>query len=253
MKRRRIIRVAFLAWGIFVFAYLANSMRTRGVAAEMLGSTTTVAVLSSDTALVFAPSTPRNDAALLFFCGSGVTAEAYAPLMRLVADSGYLVVIIKLPYRFAPLESHKQAALARARSMMAEFPRITQWVVSGHSLGGALAARFTAANSSAVTGLVLIGTTHPKEQDLSTLPMPVTKVYALNDGVAPADRVLGNRRLLPAATQFYAIPGGNHSQFGRYGHQLFDGDATISRDEQERLTAAVLLAMLTKVAESDVR
>jgi hypothetical protein len=97
--------------------------------------------------------------------------------------------------------------------------------------------------------MVLVGTTHPKEEDLSFLQMPVTKVYASADGIAPPDRVLGNRGLLPKHTRWVEITGGNHSQFGRYGHQLFDGTATISREEQEMITRSAILEAIAAVAK----
>jgi hypothetical protein len=99
-----------------------------------------------------------------------------------------------------------------------------------------------------VAAMVLVGTTHPKEDDLSALPMAVIKVYASNDGVAPPDRTLSNRTLLPKETQWVEIKGGNHSQFGHYGHQLLDGKATISREAQQTATRSALLEALTKVA-----
>ena len=74
----------------------------------------------------------------------------------------------------------------------------------------------------------------------------MTKVYASRDGVAPAERVLANRRLLPARTKWVEIAGGNHSQFGRYGHQLFDGTATLPREEQEALTRSAILEAIGK-------
>lgn len=46
--------------------------------------------------------------------------------------------------------------------------------------------------------------------------------------------------MLPPDTRWVAIPGGSHSQFGRYGHQLLDGEATISREGQEAMTRTVL-------------
>jgi hypothetical protein len=71
---------------------------------------------------------------------------------------------------------------------------------------------------------------------LSSLPVPVTKVCGTNDGVAPVADVLKNARLLPPSTKWVAIEGGNHSRFGHYGPQLFDGDATITREVQQTLT-----------------
>jgi pimeloyl-ACP methyl ester carboxylesterase len=98
--------------------------------------------------------------------------------------------------------------------------------------------------------MVLIATTHPKEDDLSLVAIPVTKIYASNDGIAPPDRVRENRGLLPPHTKWVEIAGGNHSQFGRYGQQLFDGTATITRDEQEALTREAILLALAEVGQS---
>jgi pimeloyl-ACP methyl ester carboxylesterase len=228
---------------------LANSYRTQGVDPELLKSDAAVNVANGAATLDLSPVAASSDTALIFICGSGVAAEAYVPLLRPVAEAGYAVFIIKLPYRFAPLESHKQAAVDRALDVIATHPRIRHWVVAGHSLGGALACRVVQSDRKAISGLVLVGTTHPKEDDLSSLPMPVTKVYGGNDGVAPPDRMFENRGLLPKHTRWVEIPGGNHSQFGHYGHQLFDGTPSISREEQQTATRAALVEMLKKVAQ----
>jgi predicted alpha/beta-hydrolase family hydrolase len=236
----RWIRVGFLLWAVFAMSWLANSVRTRGVDERMLLSDSRVAVRNDPSSLTFLPASP-NQTAMIFICGSGIAAEAYVPLLRPLAERGYPIFIVKLPYRFAPLESHKQLAMDRARAVIAAHPEVKHWVVGGHSLGAALAARMAGMNASQLSALVLVGTTHPKEQDLSALRIPVTKVYASNDGVAPRDRVLANRHLLPPHAKWVEIAGGNHSQFGRYGHQLFDGDATIAREEQESLTRVAIL------------
>jgi len=159
--------------------------------------------------------------------------------------------VVKLPYRFAPLESHKQQAVDRARGVMAANPEVSNWVIGGHSLGGALAARLARVDSGSLSAMVLVGTTHPKEDDLSSLRIPVTKIYGTRDGVAPPDRVLSNRGLLPTHTRWVEIDGGNHSQFGRYGRQLFDRTATIGREEQEAITRSAILQLLREVGGRD--
>jgi hypothetical protein len=59
--------------------------------------------------------------------------------------------------------------------------------------------------------------------------------------------VLANQRLLPAHTRWVEIKGGNHSQFGHYGHQLFDGKAAISRVEQQKVARSALLDAINQV------
>jgi pimeloyl-ACP methyl ester carboxylesterase len=247
MTARRVqrwVRGFFITWAIVSTLWLANTMRTRGVAAEMLRTTSTVTVDDRASVLEFKRSTPTSASALLFFCGSGVAAQAYAPLLRPVAEAGHPVFIVRLPFRFAPFDSHKEDAIGRARAVMRAHPEIAHWVVSGHSLGGALAARMVHADPAGVAAMVLIGTTHPKADDLSGLHIPVTKVYATNDGVAPPDRVQATKSLLPKQTKWIEIRGGNHSQFGHYGHQLFDGTAAITRAEQQSITRSAIIDAL---------
>jgi pimeloyl-ACP methyl ester carboxylesterase len=239
------IRRGFLLWAVISTMWLANSLRTRGVGDDMLRSNPAVSVEDRAETLEFLPASAKGRSALVFICGSGVSAQAYAPLLRPIAEAGHPVFVVKLPYRFAPLGSHKQAVVDRARRLIADHAGISLWVVSGHSLGAALACRVTQSEPTAVAAMVLIGTTHPKNQDLSSLQIPVTKVYASNDGIAPPARLLANRHMLPAHTKWVEIVGGNHSQFGWYGHQLFDGMATVSREAQQEVTRSVLLEALT--------
>lgn len=242
----RWVRRGFLVWAVASQLWLANTVRTRGVDAATLRGDEAVSVVDGEETLDFVPARAEGRAALVFLCGSGVAAPAYAPLLRPIAEAGHAVFVVKLPYRFAPLAAHRARAVARARKAMSRHPAISRWVVSGHSLGAALACRLAHARPESVSALVLIGTTHPKDADLSFLPMPVTKVYASNDGVAPPDRVLANKGLLPAHTTWVEIEGGNHSQFGHYGRQLFDGKPTVSREAQQAAARSALLEALAK-------
>jgi len=244
---RRWIRVGFMLWALFAMSWLANSVRTQGVDPNTLRGNHEVSVVKDAIGLAFLPASTNGRTALVFICGSGIAAEAYAPLLRPVAEDGFPVFVVELPYRFAPLESHKLAAVDRARRVIAAHPEVRNWVIAGHSLGGALAARMARVDPGSVSAMVLVATTHPKDEDLSFLRSPVMKIYASNDGVAPADRVLANRGLLPPHTKWVEIEGGNHSQFARYGHQLFDGSATIGREEQEALTRSAILQVLAEI------
>jgi len=235
-------------WAVTSTTWLANTMRTRGVDAALMQSGGGVTIADGTDTLEMRPSTASDRAGLVFICGSGVAARAYVPLLRPVAEAGYTTVIIRLPFRFALLEAHRAEAMARAHRAIAAHAGVTRWIVAGHSLGAALAARMAGTPSPALAGLILIGTTHPRDRDLSSLEIPVTKIVGTEDGVAPLEGVRKNARLLPASTRWVEIAGGNHSQFGHYGHQLFDGTATVTREHQQEIVRKELLDALGTLA-----
>ena len=109
--------------------------------------------------------------------------------------------------------------------------------------------RFAHSYGDQFDGLILIGTSHPKEDafDLSNTTLSVTKIYASNDGLASMEEVQANAIYLPDNTNWVLIDGGNHSQFGYYGAQLGDNAATISREEQQKLTLEAILTVLNNV------
>jgi pimeloyl-ACP methyl ester carboxylesterase len=240
----RWIRRGFLVWAVVSTSWMLNTFRTQGVDPSLLSSDGRVSVDPSPSSLAFLPARSAGATGLVFIVGAGVAAEAYAPLLRPIAMQGHPVVVIRLPHRIAPLEQHKLAAIAKARAILESGGQASRWVLAGHSLGGALASRIAANPPDKVKALVLIGTSHPKAIDLSAARIPVTKVFAANDGVATPKMVEATKHLVPAATRWIKIDGGNHSQFGHYGHQLFDGSPTISRERQQDIARRALLDAL---------
>jgi len=206
-------------------------------------------VQRSRDALAFLPTSAVAPSGLLFIVGAGVAPDAYAPLLRPIAERGYPVFVVKLPYRTAPLEQHKKTAVSRARAIFESNKTVRSWVIAGHSLGGALVCRIAGDRPGRVAAMVLIGTSHPKTMDLSESPIPITKVYASNDGIATVEMINATKSLLPRDTRWIEVEGGNHSRFAHYGHQPFDGSPTISREKQQDLTRAALLDALDTQGE----
>ena len=97
-----------------------------------------------------------------------------------------------------------------------------------------------------LAGLVLIGTTHPRDVDLSALRQPVTKLAGTRDGLARRSAVEANRSKLPRSTRWVWIDGGNHSQFGWYGFQPGDRRATVSAAAQRDVMTREVLSMLRR-------
>ena len=116
--------------------------------------------------------------------------------------------------------------------------------MAGYSRGGEIAARFVHAGDEAFAGLVLIGTSHPRDLTLAGTDVPVTRIFGTRDTVADAEKLEATRHNLPASTTLVRIEGGNHSQFGHYGFQPGDWPATITREAQQRIMLEAILASL---------
>lgn len=185
---------------------------------------------------VFAPDgEPR--AGLVFYPGGLVDPAAYAPLMKRLADGGVLAVIVPMPLDLAVF------GINRADDVIAAYPDIETWIIGGHSLGGAMAAQYLDKSPGVIDGLVLLASYPARSTDLSALSVKAVLIYGTEDGVA-GDVFEESLQRLPAGTRLEVIEGGNHAQFGDYGPQKGDGIATVSREEQQQLTAAAVLALV---------
>lgn len=185
---------------------------------------------------VFEPDgTPR--AGLIFYPGGLVDPAAYAPLMRRLSDGGLLVVIVPMPLDLAVFGQ------GRAEKVVEAYPDIETWVIGGHSLGGAMAAEYMKTGPEEIDGIVFLASYSAESTDLSALPVAVVSIYGSEDGVA-GDVFEESLARLPEGTSLVEIEGGNHAQFGDYGPQKGDGVATVSRDEQQRLTVEAILKLV---------
>lgn len=187
--------------------------------------------------MIFQPAAGEPSTGFIFYPGGRVDARAYAPLLRDIAAQGYLAVIVPMPLNLAIF------GVNAAADVQAAFPNIQTWAVGGHSLGGAMAARYAQANP--VAGLVLWAS-YP-DIDLSQKPLAAVSIYGTRDGVANAESLQNSRALMPTGTRWAAIEGGNHSGFGSYGLQPGDNEATISADEQRAQIVAVTVELLASL------
>jgi pimeloyl-ACP methyl ester carboxylesterase len=240
------VTIVFVGWSLV--AYRANAEAKLATISD-----SHVTNVRADGIWTFSPAgdakvSPRG---LLFFPGALVDPTAYAPLARTVAAAGFHVTLVELPRRGAFGGANDPILLSRAFDQARKPGGPRRWIVAGHSRGAVAATDFAAAYPASLSGLVLIGTTHPRDVDLSALTVPVTKIIGTRDGVAPERKSDANRQLLPQTTRWIRIEGGNHSQFGWYGFQPGDHFAGISADHQHAQMLTAILDMLRSVADSD--
>lgn len=178
---------------------------------------------------------------VIFYPGGRVDARAYAPLMEAIAAAGYPAFIVPMPFNLAVFGSNK------ADDVIAAHPEITRWVIGGHSLGGAMAARYVDDHPEQVEGLYLLAAYPDVSDDLSDTSIAVASISATLDGLATQAKIDDTRALLPPGTQFVIIDGGNHAQFGWYGAQSGDNPATIDTSAQQAQTRDAILGLLTDI------
>ena len=181
---------------------------------------------------------PRGgfDTLFIFYSGGLVRPQAYEWLGVALAPYGVRTLIPIFPFDLAvtaPNRAEKLLALADGKRI----------VLGGHSLGGAMAARYVARHPDAVTGLVLMGAFSADNDDLSSSPLDVLVLAAEHDGLATLEEVRSGLARLPDS-QLTVIEGAVHSFFGRFGPQRGDGLPSVTRAAAERQIVAALRRFL---------
>jgi pimeloyl-ACP methyl ester carboxylesterase len=239
----RILVLALVAGAVFGAWY---GMRASGLPPGTFTSDARVEIVRATDTIDFRPRPDDpSRAGLIFFPNILVAPEAYAPMARRLAELGHHVVIVRLPFRLAPTHAYHRMVFETARGTLTAPPR--PWVIAGHSRGGKFAAEFVSEQQPAsIAGLALIGTTHPRDRDLSGLPLcvPVLRISGTRDGIAPRSEVMAFRRNLPGHTGYLDIEGANNGQFAYYRFQPFDQRASIDRETQQQKLVEGLLMIL---------
>lgn len=209
-------------------------------ALEALESDSSVAVTKGRW-LVFRPAQDGTETGFIIYPGGRVDYRSYATVARGIAAEGFLVVVVRMPFNLAVFGS------GAARDVMLAFPEVGAWAVGGHSLGGSMAARFVYRNPSVVDGLILWASYPGSGDDLSDRDIAVLTVYGTKDGLTDYDEIERSLELLPPEALVVGIEGGNHAQFGSYGLQGGDYEASITREQQRMEIIDATVQLLRKI------
>lgn len=171
---------------------------------------------------------------IIFYPGAKVDEKAYAPLLYEFADLGYDVFLVKMPMKLAILGKD------RAQDIIKDYKKIKDWTIMGHSLGGAMAADF-ASQSEEIDCLVMLAAYSTK--DLKGKNLKVLQMYGSEDQVLNRKSLEKYQDHLPEDAVVLEIDGANHANYGYYGKQKKDGEAKISREEQQKIVLDLVLAM----------
>ena len=204
-----------------------------------------VTVEVSRSAIRLSPTDDPRSTGLAFYPGAKVDPQAYAHVLRPIAEAGFPVVIFKQPYNLAILDPNAANAVIGDPD-----DAIDRWAVGGHSLGGAMASSYAETDRDELVGL-LLWAAYPVNDMSDRVGLAVMSVYGTNDGLATPADIDERRPDLPASTEYVAIDGGIHSFFGDYGLQRGDGTPGTTRADAQRQIAAASIGFLEALDAPD--
>ena len=243
MTRSRILRAllgvaaAVLVVAIAGFLWWAQPQPLLPEAAAALASTPMATYAEVDGNLTYTPVGATPATGLVLYPGAKVPSAAYAPQARAIAERGYLVVVVGVPFNLAVFD------IDAAGGVIAAHPEIATWAVGGHSLGGSMAAQFIDSHPGTVDGLVLWASY--SAADLSGDELAVLSAYGTLDQGKASYTSPTNVAKLGTNLTFKVVDGGNHEQMGWYTGQPNDPPATIPRADQQAQVVEATLALLT--------
>lgn len=121
-----------------------------------------------------------------------------------------------------------------ANKIIDKYSNIKHWYLCGHSMSGIMASSYVSKNKDKVAGLILLGSHiygDVSAQDTLTI------YGSLNTSV---------KKKIDYKKNIVVIQGGNHANFGNYGHQKGDAKATISRKSQQNQTIKAIDQFIKK-------
>jgi len=248
-KRRRgtilriigVVLLALVVVAVVGFLWWAQPQPLLPEATAALSSTELATYDGSGGLITYTPTAGEPTTGLILYPGGKVPSAGYAPQARKIAEDGYLVVIVSVPFNFAVFD------IEAAQPVIDAHPEIEHWVVGGHSLGGAMAAQFLSGNPGAAEGLVFWAAY--SAADISSQGLAVASIYgSLDAGIPSLTSPTAVANVGPDLTTT-VIEGGNHEQMGWYTGQPNDPPATISRVDQQAQVITATKALLDAVGD----
>jgi hypothetical protein len=226
-KRIKKVVIAILVIIVLLFGgfyiYASDYYRSDLMVTELIESQDLITVMDNYTVLTSAKDT---DTAMIFYPGAKVEYTAYVPILDKLRQQGITCILVKMPFNMAIFDSNA------ADVYFDQFPDIDNWYIGGHSMGGAMASSYVSKNKDKVEGLILLGAYIYKDvSDQDALTIYGTFNSNLEKNIDYTNNIV-------------IIDGGNHAQFGNYGKQKGDPDATITSEQQQDIAVEAIMEFI---------
>lgn len=232
MSVAAVVSIALFAWLLYANDYY----KATDVAKKAMLGSENIEVTEEKGYFIFSDygEDTAEDKGIVFYPGGKVDEKAYAPMLLELAEQGYEVYLIKMPAKLAVF------GMNAAENVIKKADHIESWTMMGHSLGGAMAASFSASHEEEVDTLVLLAAY--STEDLSNLDIDVYSFYGSEDKVLNMEKYEKYYGNFPEDVIEEVIEGGNHANYAHYGAQKGDGEASITREEQQECVLDVFLS-----------
>ncbi len=232
-KRRKLIiglLLIFVLASVIFFSYVSDYYEADDEVRRYFDDTEMVKVESVNEGLFL--DGPGTADALIFYPGAKVEYIAYLPLLYRLSLYGIDCFLVEMPFNLAFFGRGKASGIMQRYTY-------EKWYIGGHSLGGAMAASY--ATKHDLEGLILLAS-YP----VGTVEERTLELYGSEDRVLNRRNRASGDAFMPKGSVVKVIEGGNHAFFGNYGAQKGDGEATITRDEQQSFAAEAIRQFVFK-------
>lgn len=159
-----------------------------------------------------------------------ISLVAYLPILeKIKQECGITCILVQMPLNMAIFDQDAAA------DVMAQFPEINNWYIGGHSMGGAMASNFASDHEEEIKGLILMGAYIYGDYP----PSKALTIYGTFNSNLEED--------IDYTENIVVIDGGNHAQFGNYGKQKGDPDATITAEEQQNIAVQAMKKFISEI------
>ncbi len=177
---------------------------------------------------------PGCETALIFYPGAKIEYTSYLALLSEISSQGVDCYLVEMPLNLAVFGADRADPII-------ENTNYSHYIISGHSVGGSMAAKY-ASNNDKIEGLVLLAA-YPSDE----VKIPTLSVYGSKDKILNQKTYNDSKKLINNTIEEHIISGGNHAQFGNYGKQKDDGTASITSSVQQNETAHIIVNFINRI------
>lgn len=221
-----LVSVMFLA----LFVYSSNPYQPLDDMQLEINSLDTSNIVVNETSRQISYQVTDPIANILFIPGGLVNPHSYDYLMMKLALEGYQITIFKPFFDLAILTPNFASKYLE---------ETLDNIIIGHSLGGVVASMI-ASKSDLISKVILMGS-YPIQDISDKEVLLITAEFDIQMNQEEFDNSL---QYVNDDYIQYEVIGGNHAQFGWYGPQKGDGEATITTLEQQNEVFLVILDFL---------